>query len=178
MKNKRPINYHKHKLRQEACGWVIICVLVWMVLLVLATSCSTSYRGAISQADSIYIEKRDTIIYRDTIIQIQMRDSIVEDITHTHELSHLETDIAISDAWVVGDSLHHTLRNKQDLISVEVNLPKSISHEKHYILRKITAEKEVVKPLKWHQEALMFLGKIMIFALVALIIRFFIQRHV
>lgn len=144
-------------------------ILFIVVMICFVTSCGVCSRCELKQntRDSIYVERVDTMFYRDTIIQVQIRDSLVEAVKDRHELSHLETDVAISDAWVEGDSLYHTLRNKETLIPVVVSLPNSISIQKIYTTRNIT--REVEREMKWHEKTRMKLGEVFIFLVIAFV---------
>lgn len=132
--------------------------LAFLILIHIYTSCGTCKRcaSAMIDKDSIYIERVDSVFYRDTIIQVQMRDSIVKVITSNHQPSHLETDVAISDAWVEDDSLHHVLRNKRELIPIQVQMPMAISTEKHYLTRIVHKK---VNELSAMQNFWLILGK-------------------
>ena len=149
-------------------------ILFILVMICLFTSCGVCHRCDWKQdvSDSVYIERVDTMFYRDTIIQVQIRDSLVKSVTNSHELSHLETDVAISDAWVEGDSLYHTLENKREIIPIQVQMPNAISRETKYHFREVT--KMVERDFKWWEEALMYIGKIMLFILIC----FFIFKSV
>lgn len=113
----------------ELIMWIVAGgIVVWLL-----TGCSVcrkcEYR--IAPADSIYIERIDSIFVKDTIIQVQMKDSLVYAVADS--ASHLETDVASSDAWIEEGKLHHRLENKRDLIPINVELPQYISREvKHH----------------------------------------------
>lgn len=96
--------------------------------------CSTiKYVPVESKTDSVYVEK---IVERlDTIlVEIPVE---VKDIITMADSSHLETSVAVSDAWVDSCStLHHKLVNKS-----ENTLKKEIVYKDRII------EKEVVKEI-------------------------------
>lgn len=113
----------------------IIAIALLLLLLFIVASCGIchkcEYRNL--QTDSIYVERVDSVFVRDTILQVQIRDSIVYQTSDIDSLSHLETDVATSDAWVEDGELHHRLENKRELIPINVQIPMAISREKHYI---------------------------------------------
>lgn len=137
----------------ELIMWIVAGgIVVWLL-----TGCSVcrkcEYR--IAPADSIYIERIDSIIIKDTILKVQMRDSLVYAVADS--ASHLETDVALSDAWIEEGKLHHRLQNKRDLVPIKVAIPKAISTEKHYI-RQVVVQK--VNELTQMQSFWMVFGKI------------------
>lgn len=150
----------------EGIGWTLFFLTLIFALNACGVCRNCKYQT--TDRDSIYVERVDSIFFRDTIVQVQMRDSIVEAVTDSHSLSHLETDIAISDAWVEGDSLYHTLENKRELVPIQVQMPNAITKETKNHFHIVT--KMVEREFKWWEEALMYLGKIMLFITVCFII--------
>ena len=136
----------------EGIGWGMFI----LILIHLLTSCSICKycKNLAIERDSIYVERVDSIYYRDTIIQVQMRDSMVYMVADSS--SHLETDIASSDAWIINNKLHHKLQNKRDLIPINVQMPMAISTEKHYLIRIVHKK---VNELSAMQNFWMILGK-------------------
>ena len=111
--------------------------LAFLILIHIYTSCGTCKRcaSAMIDKDSIYIERVDSVFMRDTILLYQPQDSTASNVVADTEKSHLETDLATSDAWVEDGQLHHNLSNKQDLVPIQVQMPMAISTEKHYLTR-------------------------------------------
>lgn len=105
-----------------------------LLVLLMMMGCSTiKYVPVESKTDSVYVEK---IVERlDTIlVEIPVE---VKDIITMADSSHLETSVAVSDAWVDSCStLHHKLVNKS-----ENTLKKEIVYKDRII------EKEVVKEI-------------------------------
>lgn len=145
----------------------ILCILIFLVSL---CSCGVSHKAyPPQQIDSIYIHKVDTLVLKDTTILVKMRDSIVYQ--QVKDSSHLETDLAHSDAWVdTLGILHHKLQNKADLVPIKVDMPKAISREVRHHFSTITKNIEIEKKLKWWEEGLMWLGKIFAMIISVLII--------
>lgn len=89
--------------------------------------------------------------------------------------SHLETDFAVSDAWLTADGfLGHNLRNKPQKIEDAVPIAVKdtyFGHEKEKTTRMTVRETRTVritvgKPLKWWQKSLMWFGIIGIIVVV------------
>lgn len=113
--------------------------ILLVLLLFMAVSCGicnkVKYVPVQTKIDSVYVEKiverLDTIKFElpaDTVYMAAKVDS-----------SHLETEIAISDAWVDSCSvLHHRLANKAGK-----SLEKEIVYKDKIIEKRVEVEKEV-----------------------------------
>ena len=141
----------------ELIGWVAVLITVICIL----NSCGPCSKCPIvGQRDSIYVERVDSVFLRDTVIMVQMRDSTTSNVVADTEKSHLETDLATSDAWMEDGKLHHSLSNKTDLTPIPVQIPNYVSSEKIHLTRTII--KEVEKDLKWYQQTLMYMGIVLL----------------
>lgn len=152
------------KLHDRTLGvaWAIAGVVLILVLF----GCSPcKHCTSTPLVDTLIIEKTDTIILRDTTLMYQPQDSTASNVVADTEKSHLETDLATSDAWVEDGKLHHNLSNKQDLIPINISIQTYISREEKYLIRTVT--KKVERDFKWWEEFFMFLGKIMLFILLS-----------
>lgn len=145
----------------ELLGWGAVIVVLVCILNSCGVCKNCEYRTPVT--DSIYIERIDSVFIKDTILKVQMRDSLVYAVADS--ASHLETDVALSDAWIEEGKLHHRLENKRDLVPIKVAVPKAISTEKHYI-RQVVVQK--VNELTQMQSFWMVLGKI--FACICIVI--------
>lgn len=94
--------------------------------------------------------------------------------------SHLETSVAISDAYVDSTGvLHHTLDNKAQEIQAPIDVNVQVADTSHYeshntvdsvfIPQPYPVEKLVEKPLSWFQKTLMYTGAIAILAIIGYI---------
>lgn len=92
-------------------------LIVYILLLLMVVSCA-----ATTKTVYVPVQGENKIVYRDSTIYL--RDTIYvplpqeekEIVTH-RDSSHLETSVAVSDAWVGEDNkLNHTLRNKKTSI--------------------------------------------------------------
>lgn len=135
-------------------AWAIAGVVLILVLF----GCSPcKHCTSTPLVDTLIIEKTDTIILRDTTLMYQPQDSTASNVVADTEKSHLETDLATSDAWVEDGKLHHNLSNKQDLVPIQVQIPMATSTEKHYLIRTVIKK---VNELTQLQVFWMILGKI------------------
>lgn len=155
----------------EGIGWGIVI----LILIHLLTSCSICKycKNLAIERDSIYVERVDSVFVKDTIIKVQMRDSVVYAVADSS--SHLETDVATSDAWIENNRLHHRLSNKKDLIPIRVQMPMAISHERVYF-QKIVPQK--VAYITQMQSFWIVLGKIFAFIILGGLLLWLIKRRV
>jgi hypothetical protein len=100
-------------------------------------------------------------------------------IVASSDSSHLETEVATSDAWIKEGKLHHTLRNKEKLQPIEVKIPVKIhsEQESRHQLAARTVIKKVEKELTWWQRLWITSGKVA-WGIVFMIVLLFILRVV
>lgn len=125
---------------------------------------------------------REKTVYVETLridtvtVTVEIPAQSTEQITHD-SISHLETDFALSDAWIASDgSLGHTLHNKPQTIETSVPVTakdRFIGNERQKIRNVVvnrtkTVTQTVEKPIKWWQAGLMWSGGIALSALMAL----------
>ena len=141
---------------------VFICIFI----LIVATSCSVcrNCRNAAPnstyQKDSVII--KESIIYRDTLIPVIVKDTTVQDHAVLTDTARAETDLAKAKAWLENDSLRLTITNKPSPIPpVRAKLPEKAKTELH--TKTITEIKtiEVNRLTKW-QKTMISLGYIFI----------------
>ena len=141
---------------------VFICIFI----LIVATSCSVcrNCRNAAPnstyQKDSVII--KESIIYRDTLIPVIVKDTTVQDRTVPTDTARAETDLARAKAWLERDSLKLTISNKPSPIPpVKAKLPEKARTELH--TKTITEIKtvEVNRLTKW-QKTMISLGYVFI----------------
>lgn len=127
------------------------------------------------QRDSVITTIREEVIYKDSIIFIPLPEGNSTAILPDTDTSHLETILAVSEAYVRKGELHHSLRNKNALLPVEIKFPKYIYTENDHIVRdrKIIEQVEVEKQLSRWQRFIMSLGYgLLISAVIWLAVRF------
>ena len=141
---------------------VFICIFI----LIVATSCSVcrNCRNAAPnstyQKDSVII--KESIIYRDTLIPVIVKDTTVQDRAVLTDTARAETDLAKAKAWLESDSLKLTISNKPSPIPpVRAKLPEKAKTELH--TKTITEIKtvEVNRLTKW-QKTMISLGYVFI----------------
>lgn len=143
----------------------------FFILLVLAiSSCRTpqiqpTYNGR----DSVVVH-RDTLIFRDTTILYVPKDSSTFSDFDLTEKSHLETDLAESDAWFSDGRMHHTLQNKQVFVPITIKYPMAISEHREYVSL-VKKETVVVNELTKHQERMILIGYISLSIIVLVVLR-------
>ena len=153
------------------------------LLLISVTVCSCGVHRHVpvenSQKDSVIIHIKDSVIFRDSIIFVEVPKESTSAIVASSDSSHLETAVATSDAWIRDGRLHHTLRNKEKLQPVEVKIPVKIhsEQESRHQLGVRTFIREVEKELTWWQKLWITSGKVA-WGIVFMIMLLFILRVV
>lgn len=131
-----------------------------VIALISLASCSTPRVVQEVQRDTAFVTIREVETLHDTIIMVQLPEGSDTAVLPDTDTSRLHTSLAQSEAWVTDGRLHHTLRNTEALIPIEVKLPKYISTKNEYIIReKQTIEQvEVERQLSKWQKFIMALG--------------------
>lgn len=129
---------------------------VFVALAALLPGCSPKIveRVVTVTRDSTTVEIHERVVHDTARVEIP---KIVEVNVTPADSSHLENEFAVSDAWVEGGVLHHSLRTKPQTIEVPVAVQVSdttTTHD-HYEKTDSTAIKivKVEKPLSWWQKA-------------------------
>lgn len=120
--------------------------------------------------DSVNVVIRDSIRFIDSLIMVPVPQGGDKAVLHDSDTSRLETDIALSVAFVADGKLHHTLRNKDAaLIPYTIKMPERIHSETKQKLgyHKIVEYVEVEKELSRWQRFMMSLGWVVIIGAVA-----------
>lgn len=123
-------------------------------------SCSAPRVVQEVQRDTTFITIREVETLRDTIIMVQLPEGSDSAVLLDTDTSRLYTTLAKSEAWVAEGKLHHTLRNMETLLPIEVKLPKFVFTKNEYIIReKQTIEQvEVERQLSKWQRFIQALG--------------------
>lgn len=131
----------------------------------------------------IQVEVRDSLVikevvnYRDSIIYTEIPTELSSAITSDSDTSHLETSIAISNAWVESGKLHHQLKNKDDTrLSKVVHIPYYVTTVDTYKYINNIQRVEVPKELSRWDILRMTLGDILMILLSLLIIYKSVRR--
>ena len=154
---------------------VFICIFI----LIVATSCSVcrNCRNAAPnstyQKDSVII--KESIIYRDTLIPVVVKDTTVQVRTVPKDTARAETDLAKAKAWLESDSLRLTITNKPDPVPpVKAKLPEKARTELHTKTIMEIKTIEVNRLTKW-QKVMISLGYVFI-GICAVIMIFLVVR--
>ena len=154
-------------------------VFIYIFIHLLVSSCATCRNcrngvlNSVDCKDSVVI--RETIVYRDTLIPVPVKDSTSKDHTVPTDTARAETDLARAKAWLERDSLKLTISNKPSPIPpVKVKLPEKAKTELH--TKTITEIKtiEVNRLTKW-QKVMISLGYVFI-GICAVIMIFLVVR--
>lgn len=151
-------------------------VLLFSFASVLFIGC-TATRHIVATTDSTAVIIRDSIIFRDSIIMVQLPQESSEARLPDNDTSVLETSIARSAAWIDNGTLFHTLQNKSEpLLPVSVKFPVKLHSEKGYAIRVQTNTVTVPRNLTAWQQFSMVLGRIALAGVLILILVKFILR--
>lgn len=128
------------------CMWVATMMGI-LVLLAVLTGCSSKRQTVVERRDSIvertiHTERIDTLI-------VSLPAQSVERIAHV-DSSWLETDVAMSGAWILPDgTLRHTLRNRPTLtLPVTTTADTIVRYVDRYRNKVVEVER---KPSLWEQ---------------------------
>ena len=116
-------------------------ILLLILSILIVTACGTvKYVPVEAKTDSVYVEK---IIERLDTVYFQIPVEVKDIITYA-DSSHLETSVAVSDAWVDSLSIfHHRLQNK-----AETALKKEVNHKDKIIEKEVIKEVPVIKEVE------------------------------
>lgn len=128
--------------------------------LLMVAGCAAPRVAQEYQRDSVMVVVRDTMIMRDTVVQVCIPEGYDKAVLPDTDTSRLRTQVAESEAFVKDGMLHHTLRNRETVIPIRMELPKAIHQERHYLLkeRKVKEYIEVEKELSRWQRFLQSVG--------------------
>lgn len=128
--------------------------------LLMVAGCAAPRVAQEYQRDSVMVVVRDTMIMRDTVVQVCIPEGYDKAVLPDTDTSRLRTQVAESEAFVKDGMLHHTLRNRETVIPIRMELPKAIHQERHYLLkeRKVKEYIEVEKEMSRWQNFIQMLG--------------------
>lgn len=140
-------------------------------ILFFVTACAATKTVYVpTQAETI-IEYRDTTIFlRDTVFispPVEEKQN-----TTLRDSSHLETSLAISDAWINEGKLNHTLRNKQEKLKAKIDTTFSIKYVNKYIEKPVQYPEPVPYVPKVYKWSLGFSIAVIAFLLGRFILKF------
>lgn len=95
----------------------------------------------LNNTDSVNVEKVIRTLYVPTLAEIDIPRQVETNAT-PDDSSHVETDMAYSDAWIRDGMLHHTIANKQGKYKTEAFVPQTTEK----INREAVVTKEIPVP--------------------------------
>ena len=123
-------------------------------------NCRNGVLNSVDYKDSVVI--RETIVYRDTLIPVPVKDSTSKDRTVPTDTARAETDLARAKAWLERDSLKLTISNKPSPIPpVMAKLPEKARTETKTLIRTEVETVEINRLTKC-QKAMISLGYVFI----------------
>ena len=134
---------------------------IWAFALLAVTACGPAKVVTEYQRDSVVVHVRDSVYLRDTIVMAQIPAESGANILQDTDTSFLQTSLAESRAYVASGKLHHTLRNKSEmLLPVKVQYVERVRSEKSSEMawRHAVETVEVEKELSRWQSFVMTLG--------------------
>lgn len=122
----------------------LVCVLLCICLISCGLTRKVVYIPVESGKDSVYVEK---VIERTDTLKIEI--PVEKFMNVSRDSSHLETSLAVSDAWL--DSmyvLHHYLENKKGFLEKQVANKDRVIEKKVEVKKEIPVVKEVPVEIK------------------------------
>lgn len=141
-------------------------IILFMVIALLCSSCATCRNcrnialNSTDKRESVII--KETIVYRDSLIPVLVKDTTA--IVHTvpADTARAETDLAKAKAWLESDSLKLTITNKPSPIPpVKVSIPEKAKTELRTQTIKEFKTVEVNRLTPW-QKGMISLGYVFI----------------
>lgn len=132
-----------------------------LLLAIMVYSCGPARVVTEYQRDSVTIHVRDSVFLRDTVVMAQIPAESGANVLPDSDTSFLQTSLAESQAFVKNGQLHHTLRNRSDmLLPVTVQYVDRARTERteSIVTRKDVERIEVEKELSRWQNFVMALG--------------------
>lgn len=126
-----------------------ICVIAVLVAMA-ASSCGTC-KPATHAHNYTDIHVIDEVVIRDSIVFVELPSESASAILPEYKPSHLETSLAVSDAFVDSLGLHHSLENKKTPTQVHVPVTEHNIVKDSIDVQEVVKEVEVEKPLTWWQ---------------------------
>jgi hypothetical protein len=135
--------------------------IILLLALMVCVACGPTKVVTEFQRDSVTVYVRDSVFVRDTIVKVEIPTESGANILPDTDTSYLATSLAESRAFIENGRLHHTLRNKSEmLLPVKVQyIDRARVESKDSIgWRTIVETIEVEKELSRWQNFIMSLG--------------------
>lgn len=151
---------------------------VLSIMAMAVASCGPAMVLRESQKDSVSVIVKDTTIFRDSIVYVNVEAEQQIVALPDTDTSYLATKYAESEAYVSEGRLHHLLRNRSEaLIPIETKIPVTIHFESRSAIRDRHAVEvvEVEKQLSRWQKFIQALGYGVLIAVILWIAKKFIR---
>ncbi len=147
---------------------------ILLLAIMVCVSCGPARIVTEFQRDSVIVNVRDSVFVRDTIVKVEIPAESGANVLPDTDTSYLATSLAESKAFVKNGQLHHSLRNRSEmLLPVKVQyIDRARSEKKESIVsKKIVETIEVEKELSRWQNFIMSLGYALLIAGSAWVVR-------
>lgn len=152
-------------------------IFTYIAITLLLAGCGASRQLPVDAVrDSVSVVIKESVIYRDSIIYVEVPVEADKAILPVADTSHLETSLAVSDAWVADGRLNHTLSHKQERLAKVITMPVYLRSEQTEHLTHQVVVKEVEKQLNWWQNFRMSLGTISLIVVFVWLVIMLIKR--
>ena len=139
----------------------------------MCRNCRNTALNSTDKRDSLII--KETIVYRDSLIPVLVKDTTAVVHTAPADTARAETDLAKAKAWLESDSLKLTITNKPSPIPpIKVSIPEKAKTEIRTQTIKEVKTVEVNRLTNW-QKGMISLGYIFIGVCVSLIAFFLLK---
>lgn len=140
-------------------AFALICLCLFIYGLLCCISCSAPRSAVSSQKDSVRTVITERVVYRDTIIEVPVPVESDRAVLEDSDTSMLRTSLAESEAFVSGGKLHHTLRNRSELVQpINLKMPLRFLNTDRFQLAAQTITVEVERELTAWQKFMQALG--------------------
>lgn len=129
-------------------------LLIFFIPLLVLTSCHTNKQAVpntppapvvLNNSDSVRVETVIKTEYVPVMVDVPVPQQSVSNIVFETDTSHIETDVAVSDAWITPEgTLFHNLVNKDVKLSGEAYVPQTTTENNNEAVR--TKEIPVPQP--------------------------------
>lgn len=129
-------------------------LLIFLIPLLVLSSCHTNKQAVpntppapvvLNNSDSVRVETVIKTEYVPVMVDVPVPQQSVSNIVFETDTSHIETDVAVSDAWITPEgTLFHNLVNKDVKLSGEAYVPQTTTENNNEAVR--TKEIPVSQP--------------------------------
>ena len=142
--------------------------ILWCLFLIMG--CGPTKLVTESQRDSVIMHVVDSVVFRDTVVLVEVPQESDKALIPDTDTSYLQTSIAESWAYAKDGKLHHSLRNKCEMIlpvKVQYRDRARIERSDHISWKRMAETIEVEKQLSRWQNLIMSLGYAVLISVVA-----------